>query len=128
MIGTMTQDARVQEALAKFQNRPVQEIEKLAAKGGEKLENLREAAQGFESIFIQMLLKSMRSTVKKSGLLDGGKGEEIFTGMMDQNFAEATSNRDGGIGLAKMIVKKYAKYVATPEAGTGSRVDLKAGE
>ena len=29
---------------------------------------------------------------------------------------------------APIMAEKYAKYVATPEAGTGSRVDLKAGE
>ena len=106
MIGAMTQDYRIQEAIAKFRDRPAKELEKAAAADPKKLGQLREAAQGFESVFLQMLLKSMRSTVNKSGFLDGGKGEEIFTGMMDQNFAEAASRQGGGVGLAKMIVEQ----------------------
>lgn len=92
--------------------------------GGKPLE---EAARAFESIFVQTLLKSMRSTIKKNELFDGGRGEEIFTGMMDQQFADAAAGRGGGIGLAKMIVAQYGKHARAAEE-TGATLDLRARE
>ncbi len=122
MIQALPQDPRVQDAIAKLQN-PA-----LSLQGGvSKTDQLREVAQNFESIFIQTLLKSMRSTIQKSGLIDGGRGEEIFTGLLDQRLAEVTSERNGGIGLARMIVNNYAKYVQGPEAQKGQQVDIRAG-
>ena len=95
--------------------------------GSSKVDQLREVAQNFEAMFIQTLLKSMRSTVQKSGLIDGGRGEKIFTDLLDQRLAETTSQKDGGIGLALMIVKNYAKYVAGPDGEKGGHLDVQAG-
>jgi len=50
---------------------------------------LREIARQMESIFFGMLMKSMRSSVKKSGFLSGGFGEETFTQLFDLEVAGA---------------------------------------
>ena len=74
-----------------------------------RLEELRQAAQAFESVFAQMLMKSMRSTVKESQLFHGGRGEEVFRDLLDQRMTEGASN----LGIAKLIVERYAKNVST---------------
>jgi flagellar protein FlgJ len=53
-----------------------------------KEEGLRRTARQLEGVFVEQLLKSMRSTVSHDGILDGGAGEEVFTGMLDQHVAE----------------------------------------
>jgi len=70
---------------------------------------LREAAQSFEAIFTQMLLQSMRSTVKKTDLFHGGRGEEMFGGLMDQAIAQKAALRGRGFGIAEMILQQVAR-------------------
>jgi len=36
---------------------------------------LRKACEDFESVFTYQLLRSMRATINKSGLMSGGQGE-----------------------------------------------------
>lgn len=79
------------------------------ATGG--LGRLQEAARSFEAVFAQMLLSSMRSTVKQSSLFHGGRGEEVFRDLLDRQFAEGSAKRDGGLGISKLIVEKYRKHV-----------------
>ncbi len=82
------------------------------------LKQLREIAQGFESIFVHMLVKSMRATVKKSEFLNGGRGEEVFTDMLDMHVSDLSARRGRGIGIAETIVKRYSSHVrAAAEAG-----------
>ena len=40
-----------------------------------------EKLKDFEALFVDMLLRSMRKTVMKSGLIDGGNAEDIYQGM-----------------------------------------------
>ena len=60
--------------------------------------NLHKACAEFEALFISQLLKEMRETIPKSGLMSGGKGEEIYTQMLDSEIArEIASNSELGI-------------------------------
>lgn len=63
---------------------------------------LMDACREFESIFMQMVLKEMRSTVQDSGLTEKTQAREIFEGMHDEELAKEMS-KDQGIGLAKML-------------------------
>lgn len=69
---------------------------------------MREAARDFESVFVNQLLKLMRQTVEKSGLISGGRAEEIFQGMLDEKYADIMS-RDSRVGIADMIYKEMKK-------------------
>jgi flagellar protein FlgJ len=66
---------------------------------------LREAAQNFESVFLHQLVKMMRATVEKSGLISGGRAEEIFQDMLDEQYAGALG-KNSNLGLADMIYKE----------------------
>lgn len=63
---------------------------------------LRKACADFEALFLHKLLKTMRQTVPKSGLIDGGLREEIFTDMLDEKIASAAAH-GRGTGLGERI-------------------------
>jgi Rod binding domain-containing protein len=94
--------------------------------GGAAVKNeagLRKIASDFESLFSQMLMSSMRKTVQKSPLFHGGRGEEIFSELLDTNYAKSISNRGKGLGIADMIVKKYASHVKAQAEQKGRTLD-----
>lgn len=77
--------------------------QKNASKQDEK--RLKEACAEFESLFIYQLMKQMRKTIVKSGLTGGGKGEEIFTSMMDEELSKQMSSRQG-LGLKDVLIEQ----------------------
>jgi Rod binding domain-containing protein len=56
----------------------------------------------FEAIFLKQMLNSMRRTVEKTGLLDGGMAEEIFEDMLYDEYAKKMAET-ANFGLAAMI-------------------------
>lgn len=88
---------------------------------------LRQAAQQFEAVFMNMLMKSMRDAMPKDGLLDS-EASRSFTGMYDQQIAQKLSEK--GTGLADMIVRALdrktvdpATLATTPRATPASTLD-----
>ncbi len=63
----------------------------------------KKVSQDFEGLFIGMMMKSMRATVGKDKLTNGGHGEEVYRSMLDQEYANVAVKRAGGMGLAKII-------------------------
>ena len=70
---------------------------------------LKKACQGFESMFIQEMLKSMRKTIPESGLLEGGVRQKIYESMYDEAVSNALSERSA-LGIADMLYKELAPY------------------
>jgi peptidoglycan hydrolase FlgJ len=70
-------------------------------------EALQQVAKQFESVFINMMLKSMRQANLSEGLLDSQQSE-FYRDMYDQQIALSLSGRPGrnGIGIADFIVKQ----------------------
>ena len=66
---------------------------------------LEEACAEFESLFIYLVMKQMRKTISKSELISGGKGEEIFTSMMDEELSKQISLRQG-LGLRDVLIEQ----------------------
>ncbi|BCK86696.1 peptidoglycan hydrolase FlgJ [Sideroxyarcus emersonii] len=67
---------------------------------------LKAAAQQFETVFLNMMLKSMRDATPQDGALDSEQ-TKMFTGMLDQQLAQNMSAR--GIGLADLMVKQLSR-------------------
>lgn len=65
----------------------------------------KKVSQDFEALFVGMMMKSMRATVGKDELTGGGHGDEIYRSMLDQEYANASVKRGGGMGIAKIIEK-----------------------
>jgi murein DD-endopeptidase MepM/ murein hydrolase activator NlpD len=69
---------------------------------------LREACRMFESSFLQTLWKEMRATLPKGGIVNGGKGEEMFTSLLDQARADqAVKGRS--TGLADLLERQLSR-------------------
>jgi peptidoglycan hydrolase FlgJ len=78
----------------------------------------KRVAQEFEAMFLGMMLKSMRETVGKDNLTGGGRAEETYRSLLDQEYAAAAA-KNGGIGLAQMIEKELTRGMVAPAAAKG---------
>ncbi|MDO6994124.1 rod-binding protein [Brachyspira innocens] len=71
---------------------------------------LRQVSEDFEALMINQMLKEMRKTVDKSGLIDGGMAEQIFEDMLYDEYAKEFS-KTKTFGLADIIYNQMEKYV-----------------
>lgn len=84
---------------------PKQNIDKKSA--------LYEQCIEFESLFVEMMLRTMRETLnKEDNLLYGGQAEDIFSDMLYSEYAKSIS-KNSQLGLADAV---YLELVR----GTGS--------
>lgn len=74
-----------------------------SSKTTEDKEKLMKASKDFESVFVNMMLKQMRSTVQDGGLIEKSTGREMFESMYDEEISKSISEKGDGIGLAKLI-------------------------
>ena len=77
---------------------------------------LEEVAQQFESLFLQMMLKSMRDATMKSDLF-GSDQMDTYESMADQQIA-LTLSQQGGIGLARVLVEQMQVRGQAPDTQT----------
>ena len=74
---------------------------------------LRQTAQQFEALFLQMTMKSMRDSVIKSDLIESNTTDQ-FESMFDKEVSVQLSKRNS-MGLADMLVKSLeARQASTP--------------
>jgi flagellar protein FlgJ len=76
---------------------------------------VRQAATQFEALFMQMVMKSMRDSVPKSGMLEGS-GSDVFQGMLDTQFSQAMTGKPGG--LSDLIAKQLMRSMRMDESAT----------
>lgn len=80
-------------------------------------QRLRAVTKQLEGVFVQQLFKAMRETVPKDGFTDGGAGEDIFTGMMDEKIAtHVPEHWDRGIGESLYRQLRATLPHPTPDA------------
>jgi len=65
---------------------------------------LKGAAQQFEQVFLNMMLKSMREATPQEGMFDSEQ-TKMFTGMLDQQLSQSMS-AGHGVGLAAVMVRQ----------------------
>ncbi len=85
--------------------------------GGDSPAALHKAAQQFESLFLQMVMKAGRSASSGNTLLGRSNGEEIFIDLRDSQFAKISSER-GGFGIAEMLERQWAARLTRGAPGT----------
>lgn len=84
----------------------------------------REVARQFESIFIQIMLKSMRDTLPQGGLFDSDQ-MTMYQEMFDQQVSLDMS-RNGGIGLAAIVERQLGGAPTSDASTDGSEMDQEA--
>src|SRR3989304_4028556 len=94
-----------------------QSLDKLRAQARQSPDQaLKAAAQQFETVFMNMMLKSMREATPQDGMFDSEQ-TKMFTGMLDQQLAQNLSSR--GIGLADIMAKQLSRSLG-PGAASAS--------
>lgn len=68
---------------------------------------LKAAAQQFETVFLNMMLKSMRDATPQDGAFDSEQ-TKMFTGMLDQQLAQSMAS-SRSVGLADIMVKQLSR-------------------
>lgn len=74
---------------------------------------LEEVAGQFESLFVQMMVKSMRDATIEGGLFNGNQ-MEVYQGMLDQQMSLHLSSQ-GAIGLADILKEQLQGFGASEE-------------
>ena len=72
--------------------------------------SLKDAAQGFESVFLSLLLKEMRQTLEP-GSLFGKDSSDIYGGLFDQFMSQHLA-QGKGMGLAQALLKQLEPKAA----------------
>jgi len=87
-------------------------------------EALRAAAQQFEAVFMNMLMKSMREATPQDGMLDSDQ-TRMYTSMLDQQLTQRMASR--GVGLADVMVRQLSATLQAP-GGAGATSDQPAAQ
>jgi peptidoglycan hydrolase FlgJ len=79
--------------------------------GGDSEKNIRKVAQEFESLFLNEMLKAMRSAneVFGEGNFMNSNESKTYQDMYDQQLSVSMSNNQNGIGLADVLVRQMSK-------------------
>jgi peptidoglycan hydrolase FlgJ len=89
---------------------------------------LKKASEQLEGMFVQQLYKAMRDTVpQQEGIVSGGAGEDIFTGLLDQHLAAETP-KHWQTGLSDALYRQLSRGMPsdTPQAAPTPTLDTPA--
>lgn len=73
---------------------------------------LRRAAAEMEGVFFGEMMKALRETVPKDGVIDGGSAESVFTEMLDAHMATVAAVRQGR-GLGEALFRQLSRLLPT---------------
>ena len=76
----------------------------------QRQEKLRKACADFESLFLNYMLKSMRSSVPEGGITGGSEEGRMFQSMFDEKLADQIAS-GGGLGLGEILLQQLGKKV-----------------
>jgi flagellar protein FlgJ len=80
-------------------------------------ERLQQQAEELESVFYAQLFQAMRQTVPaEGGLMEASPGEQMFTGMLDEQVARFAAQQSES-GLAEAMTRQLSRSLA-PEGAT----------
>lgn len=69
-------------------------------------QDLKTAAQGFEAIYLNAMMKSMRKTLPGNGLFREDNTSSIYQSMHDEYLTEDLANGKQTIGLKELMFEK----------------------
>ena len=89
-------------------------------KQADDLATIGKLSKDFESIFLEIVLKSMRDAVPKTELLGKSNGEDIFKSMLDGEYSKQIAEQKMS-GIAKNIEEQLLKAYETQQQADASR-------
>ena len=82
-----------------------------SVQSAQKLQDLEKIARDFEAVFVFEMMKPMYESVDVDPVFGGGKGEEVFRGMLMQEYSKGIASRSG-TGLQTQILDHLIKLQA----------------
>ncbi|MFA7281501.1 MAG: flagellar assembly peptidoglycan hydrolase FlgJ [Sterolibacterium sp.] len=76
---------------------------------------IKAAAQQFEALFLQIVLKSMRDATPHESMFDSEQ-TRMYESLLDQQLAQVLAAKGGGTGLAALIEKQLNQANADPQS------------
>lgn len=83
-------------------------------------ETALQAARDFEGIFVHFMMKAMRNSVPKSGLLGTSFQSETYQQMFDEQLSRVVTQDGKGIGLAEMVYQEFMRQEKSREAAASA--------
>jgi len=96
--------------LTSVNRRAIKHYDTLPQAKKEELKKLESTCRDFESIFVYQIMKEMRKTVHKTGLVSGGWAEDVFSDMLDQERAKGAA-----LGLGDLLFAQLAQAIVPPK-------------
>ena len=116
--------ARFQDALDRatksLENAKVA-VDASGVSAGEEAKKLREACEGFEAMFLDIMFKEMRNTVPENTLFGQSQGEKIWHSMLDTELMQNVA-KSGGVGIADMMYDNLIDQVAAQAMNAKGKV------
>jgi flagellar protein FlgJ len=75
----------------------------------EKDKQIKKACADFEAVLVYQLMKTMRQSIPKSGLLGQSHGKETFEMMLDQKLSQDLAAKGMGLGLQKALYQQLTR-------------------
>ncbi len=71
----------------------------------QRLNTIKEQSYEMETELVKIMVAQMQKSINKTGFIDGGQTEEIFTGMINDKYAE-TLSRTSNLGIAETMYQQ----------------------
>lgn len=86
----------------------------------ERRDALRQASQQFEAVFVNQMITAMRKTVGDGGLFNKSNGEEIFEGMLDEEWSKKLASKTGPNSLSQILYNQLSVRLGLDEKSVES--------
>lgn len=111
-------------------------LQGIASKGATE-ESLRHVSKEFESIFLYQMITAMRNTVGENSFIPKSNGQEIFEGMLDEEWSKKLAGHNGRAGLSELLYQQLSRQLGMDDSANsgfsssslmprGSELDVKS--
>lgn len=104
----LNQNSSLNQNITGNQSDLMNQAGRLNSKNSDTSENkeLRQACQGFEAIFLNSLMKSMRTSLPGNGLFKESHGMGIYKSMYDRYLTEDIAKNSPGTGIGEYLYRQ----------------------
>jgi flagellar protein FlgJ len=103
------------------QNKTAQSTKQItSAQQSRDVAKLEQTAEDFEAVFIAEMMKPMFSGLSTEAPFGGGKGEEVFRGMMIQEYGKLLA-KTGAVGLSGALKEQMILMQETANAQSSTQ-------
>lgn len=75
----------------------------------QETKKVAELSREFEAIFLEQMIRSMRATIPKDGILNAGNAEDVYQSMLDSEYAKSMTQQGSGIGLGAALQRQLGE-------------------